>query len=46
MATGDWPHGGTEYRSIYAVGTVLFAVTMVFNLLAYGLVRRFRSAHE
>ena len=46
VSTGDVPHGSIEYRSIFAVGAVLFGVTLVFNLLAFALVKRFRSVAE
>lgn len=46
VSMGDTPHGTIEYKSIFAVGLVLFAVTMVFNVVAYYLVKRFRSHYE
>ena len=46
VSMGDTPHGTIEYKSIFAVGLVLFVVTMVFNVVAYYLVKRFRSHYE
>lgn len=46
VSLGDVPHGSIEYRSIFAVGMLLFVTTLAFNLLAYYLVRRFRSVYE
>jgi phosphate transport system permease protein len=46
VSMGDTPAGTLEYKSIFAVGMVLFVFTMVFNLLAYVLVKRFRSVYE
>lgn len=46
VSMGDTPHGTIEYKSIFAVGTLLFVVTLVFNLIAYHLVKRFRSVYE
>ena len=46
VSLGDTPDGTVEYRSILAVGTVLFIVTLAFNLLAHRLVQRFRSVYE
>lgn len=46
VSMGDTPHGTIEYKSIFAVGTLLFAVTLAFNLLAYYMVKRFRSVYE
>jgi phosphate transport system permease protein len=46
VSLGDTPHGTIEYQSIFAVGLVLFVVTMGFNLAAAALVKRFRSLYE
>ena len=46
VSMGDTPHGTIEYQSIFAVGMLLFAITLAFNLLAYALVKRFRSVYE
>jgi phosphate transport system permease protein len=43
---GDVPTGSIEYKTIFAVGLTLFALTLVMNLLAIRLVRRFRQAYE
>lgn len=45
-ATGDIPTGTLDYNTIFAVGTLLFAATLMLNLLAIRLVRRFREAYE
>ena len=42
VSMGDTPTGTLEYRTIFAVGVTLFAMTMVMNLLARRLSRRFR----
>lgn len=46
VSMGDTPAGTIEYKSIFAVGMVLFVVTIFFNILAYKLVKRFRSVYE
>ena len=43
---GDVPTGSLEYKTIFAVGATLFAMTLVMNLLAIRLVRRFREVYE
>jgi phosphate transport system permease protein len=43
---GDVPTGSTEYKTIFAVGLTLFAATLLMNLLAIRLVRRFREVYE
>ncbi len=43
---GDQPTGSTGYKTIFAVGSTLFAVTFVLNFLSIRLVRRFREVYE
>jgi len=43
---GDVPTGSIEYKTIFAVGLTLFAITLVMNLLSIRLVRRFREVYE
>ena len=45
-ATGDVPTGGTKYNTIFAVGTLLFVITFLMNMIAIRLVRRFREVYE
>jgi phosphate transport system permease protein len=44
--TGDVPTGSIEYKTIFAVGLTLFALTFVMNLIAIRLVRKFREVYE
>lgn len=44
IAKGDTPSGTLEYRTIFAVGSMLFLMTLVMNLLSYRLSRRIRKA--
>ena len=46
VSLGDTPQGGIEFRTIFAVGTLLFVMTLVMNLLSDLLVRRYREAYE
>ncbi len=41
VSLGDVPHGTLEYRTIFAVGLMLFVITLVFNLWGLGLRERF-----
>jgi phosphate transport system permease protein len=43
---GDVPTGSIEYKTIFAVGLTLFAMTLVLNLFAIRMVRRFREVYE
>ena len=43
---GDQATGSTGYRAIFAVGTLLFIITMVLNAFSIRIVRRFREVYE
>ena len=43
---GDVPTGSIEYKTIFAVGLTLFAFTLVMNMIAIRLVRRWREVYE
>jgi phosphate transport system permease protein len=43
---GDVPRGSIEYKTIFAVGITLFAITLVLNVISIRLVRRFREVYE
>jgi phosphate transport system permease protein len=42
---GDAAFGSVRYNSIFAVGVTLFAFTMVMNLIAQNLVKKFRQVY-
>jgi phosphate transport system permease protein len=46
VATGDLSTGSLDYKSVFAVGTVLFLMTLAMNLLSIRLVRRYREIYE
>jgi phosphate transport system permease protein len=45
-ATGDISTGSLDYKSVFAVGTVLFVMTLAMNVISIRLVRRFREVYE
>ena len=45
-ATGDIAQGSPDYKAIFAVGTLLFLITLVMNLLSIRLVRKYRQVYE
>jgi phosphate transport system permease protein len=45
-ATGDIATGTITYDTIFAVGSVLFVMTLAMNAIAIRLVRRFREVYE
>ncbi len=44
--SGDLATGSIEYKSIFAVGLLLFVLTFVMNIFSVRLVRRFRQAYQ
>jgi phosphate transport system permease protein len=45
-STGDIATGTITYDTIFAVGSLLFVMTLVMNVFAIRLVRRFREVYE
>ena len=45
VSMGDLEHGSVGYRSIFAAGLVLLAMTLVLNLAGHFLRRRYRNAY-
>ena len=43
---GDQPTDSTGYRTIFAVGSLLFVITFCLNILSVRIVRRFREVYE
>ena len=46
VSLGDTPTGTLEYKTIFAVALLLFALTLLMNLLSQYIVRRFREEYE
>ena len=45
-ATGDIGTGTIEYKSIFAVGALLFVITLIMNVISIRLVRKYREVYE
>lgn len=45
-ATGDISQGTITYDSIFAVGALLFFLTLLMNMIAIRLVRKFREVYD
>lgn len=43
---GDVPTGSIGYKTIFAVGTTLFALTLLMNAISIRFVRRYRQVYE
>jgi phosphate transport system permease protein len=46
ISGGDVSYGSIDYQSIFAVGLLLFVITLIFNLISGYVVRRFREVYE
>ena len=44
--SGDAPRGTTEYRTLFAVGLTLFAMTLLLNIVSQWLVARYREVYQ
>ncbi len=46
VVSGDAPRGSTIYYSLFAVGLLLFVMTLALNIFSHWFVRRFREEYE
>lgn len=46
ISLGDTPAGGIEYQTIFAVGALLFVITLGMNVLSHRIMKRFREVYE
>lgn len=46
VSLGDAPVNSIEYKTIFAVGMTLFAITLLLNLVSFWFVNRFREKYE
>jgi phosphate transport system permease protein len=46
VSLGDTPPGTVEYRTIFAVGITLFAMTLVINMVASRVLTKFQEVYE
>jgi phosphate transport system permease protein len=46
ISGGDLSYGSIDYQSIFAVGLVVFILTLVLNIISQRIVRRFREVYE
>jgi phosphate transport system permease protein len=44
-AGGENPVGSTSYNTLFAVGMLLFVITLVINMISIALVRRYRQVY-
>jgi phosphate transport system permease protein len=46
IGKGDVATGSTQYKTIFAVGMLLFLITLVVNLVSIRFVRKYRQVYE
>ena len=46
VSLGDTPSGGVAYQTLFAVATLLFAITLVINIISQMILNRFREVYE
>ncbi len=46
VSLGDAPAGTVEYKTVFAVALLLFAITLVMNVAANRILARFREVYE
>ena len=46
VSLGDTPFGTIEYKTIFAVGLLLFMITLAMNIASRFVLRRFREVYE
>ena len=46
ISGGDLSYGSIDYQSIFAVGLVVFTLTLLLNIVSQRIVRRFREVYE
>jgi phosphate transport system permease protein len=46
ISKGEATRGSVQYQSIFAVGILLFVVTLLINIVAVRFVRRFRTVYQ
>jgi phosphate transport system permease protein len=46
ISGGDLSYDSIDYNSIFAIGLVLFFITLVLNIISQQIVRRFREVYE
>jgi phosphate transport system permease protein len=46
VSLGDTPAGGVEYQTIFAVGSLLFLITLGMNILANRILKKYQEVYE
>jgi hypothetical protein len=43
---GDSPRGSLNFKTLYAVGAVLFLITLTLNIISYWISNRFKEKYD
>ena len=46
ISGGDLSYDSIDYNSIFAIGLLLFFITLILNIISQRVVRRFREEYE
>lgn len=46
ISGGDSPRGSVNFKTLYAVGAVLFLITLALNIVSYWVTNRFKENYE
>lgn len=46
VAAGDTPRGSIGYKTLFAVGSTLFLITLLLNIISYLITKRFREVYD
>ncbi len=46
ISGGDSPRGSTNYRTLYAVGAVLFLITLALNIISNWIASRYKEKYD
>ncbi|MEH2056403.1 MAG: phosphate ABC transporter permease subunit PstC [Nostoc sp.] len=46
ISGGDSPRGSLNFKTLYAVGAVLFVITLILNIVSYWIANRFKEKYE
>ncbi len=46
VSLGDTPAGTVEYQTVFAVAATLFVITLIINLIANRVLRKYREVYE
>ena len=46
ISGGDLSYNSIDYNSIFAIGLLLFFMTLMLNIISQRIVRRFREVYE